>query len=44
MEQPLETCVHASLAGYADVFALFGIPTETHAGLWRARRADVTVP
>jgi hypothetical protein len=32
----LRTCVDASLAWYADVFALHGIPTETRDGLWRA--------
>ena len=36
MDQRLETCVAASLAWYADVFALHAIPTTTEHGLWRA--------
>ena len=36
MDQRLETCVAASLAWYADVFALHAIPTATEHGLWRA--------
>jgi hypothetical protein len=36
MDQRLETCVAASLAWYADVFAIHAIPTATERGLWRA--------
>ena len=35
MDQRLETCVAASLAWYADVFALHAIATATERGLWR---------
>ena len=36
MDRRLETCIAASLAWYADVFALHAIPTATEHGLWRA--------
>ena len=36
MDRRRETSIAASLAWYADVFALHGLPTAAEHGLWRA--------